>query len=82
MKTGILTHWSVAVRWSHLNRTPEDGPSAPPAPHTLSGSPDGNIQSHCKTYGIFFSDLLKQSVFICSCVKTKQKKTTTPQSLV
>lgn len=49
IQTSILTRWSVAVRWSHLNRTPEDGSSSPPAPHTLSCSLDGNIQSHCET---------------------------------
>lgn len=49
IQTSILTRWSVAVRWSHLNRTPEDGSSSPPAPHTLSCSLAGNIQSHCET---------------------------------
>lgn len=47
-KTWLLTHWSVAAPWSHLNRTPEGDLSAPPAPHTRSCSPPGKIQSHCK----------------------------------
>lgn len=44
-----LTHWSVAAPWSRLSRPPGDGSSSPPAPHTLSCSPAGNIQNRCGT---------------------------------
>lgn len=48
-KPGTLTHWSEVAPWSHSSRTPEDGSSSPPAPHTLSCSLAGNIQNHCRT---------------------------------
>lgn len=47
--SNVLTHWSAAVQLSHLNRTPKDGPSTLPAPHTLSCSLVGNTQNHCNT---------------------------------
>ena len=44
----VLTQWSAAVQWSHLNRTLKHGPSSPPASHTQTRSLAGNTQSHCK----------------------------------
>lgn len=46
---GNLTHWSGAAPRSRSSRTPEDGSSSPPAPHTPSCSLAGNIQNHCGT---------------------------------